>query len=355
MPADFIWQDQDEPHASRRKAILKVHPEVSKLTGVEWRTKYITVALSGLQIWLSYATLELSWPAYLLVAYVFGATLAQALFLAVHEISHNLAFKTGAYNRYLSYIANLPIVFPFSITFRGYHLEHHKFQGVDGVDTDIPSDLECKLVRGVVTKSVWASCQILAYALRPCLVRHQAITKWHVLNILTQLAFDAVVLHYWGWKPLACVTNNYLIRRPRPPPALSLSPSLLSLSLSPRFPPTFNPQVLRALHLPRRRAPPVRRPFHLGALRLPTPLNDTGDVLILRAAQRAHVERRLPQRAPRFPVRAVVAPPAAAQEYAHPPLPARTHAHTQSAVRISLSLSLARARAVLTRVASPSR
>ena len=149
------------------------------------------------------ATENVSWPVYLFVAYVFGATITQALFLAVHEIAHNLAFKTNAYNRILSYICNFPIVFPFSITFRGYHLEHHKHQGVDGIDTDIPSAFECSLVRGTVSKTVWACCQILAYALRPCLVRLQAIGKWHVGNIVTQLAYDAAVFYLFGWKPLA--------------------------------------------------------------------------------------------------------------------------------------------------------
>ena len=32
---DFLWDTKDEPHASRRKAILKAHPEVSQLMGPE--------------------------------------------------------------------------------------------------------------------------------------------------------------------------------------------------------------------------------------------------------------------------------------------------------------------------------
>ena len=92
-------------------------------------------------------------------------------------------------------------VFPFAVTFRGYHQEHHKYQGVDGVDTDIPCDFECKFVQGTGSKTVWATCQILAYALRPCIVRMQTITKWHVFNIISQLAFDAVMLKCCGVQP----------------------------------------------------------------------------------------------------------------------------------------------------------
>ena len=200
---DFFWSDQEEPHASRRKAILKAHPEVSKLQGPEWRTKYITCALVAAQVWLSWATTDLPWASYLFIAWAFGATITQALFLANHEIAHNLAFKTGAYNRALGFVANLPMVFPYSVAFRGYHIEHHKFQGVEGVDTDIPSNLECRLVRGTLSKIIWASCQILAYALRPCLIRLQTFTPTHLANFVVQIAFDLAIYHHWGWRPLA--------------------------------------------------------------------------------------------------------------------------------------------------------
>ena len=100
---DFYWDTTDEPHASRRKAILKAHPEVSALMGHEWKSKYLCIFLLVIpQIWLSWATQELSWPAYLAVAYVFGATITQALFLAIHELAHNLFFKTPQYNRYFA-------------------------------------------------------------------------------------------------------------------------------------------------------------------------------------------------------------------------------------------------------------
>ena len=200
---DFLWMYDEEPHTSRRKAIVKAHPEVSKLMGPEWKTKYITVGLVAAQTWLSYRTLSMSWPAYLATAYVFGATITQALFLAVHEIAHNLAFKAAWANRALGFVANLPICIPFSMAFRGYHLEHHKFQGQDGVDTDIPASAECALIKGIVLKCVWAQCQILTYALRPMMVRHQTFTKTHCVNLAVQLTYDAAILALLGWKPLA--------------------------------------------------------------------------------------------------------------------------------------------------------
>lgn len=52
------------------------------------------------------------------VAYVFGATANQNLFLAIHEISHNLAFRSAMANRLIAIFANLPIGIPYSASFR---------------------------------------------------------------------------------------------------------------------------------------------------------------------------------------------------------------------------------------------
>jgi len=200
---DFFWDTSDEPHASRRREIMKAHPEVKSLFGHEWRSKYYCTFLLVIpQIWLSWATQDLSWPAYLFVAYVFGATITQALFLAIHELAHNLFFKTPMANRIFAMAANWPIGIAYCVPFRGYHLEHHKWQGVDGIDTDIPSRFEGRFIRGPVSKTVWACCQILTYALRPMFIKAQDVTKYHIWNWVSQIAFDLTVYYFWGWKPL---------------------------------------------------------------------------------------------------------------------------------------------------------
>jgi sphingolipid delta-4 desaturase len=65
----------------------------------------------------------LSWP-FFLTAYFIGATSNQNLFLAIHEISHNLAFRKPIYNRLLAIFANLPIGIPYSAAFRVSHYVH---------------------------------------------------------------------------------------------------------------------------------------------------------------------------------------------------------------------------------------
>lgn len=56
------------------------------------------------------------------MAYVVGATANQNLFLAIHEISHNLAFRNAGLNRALAVFANLPIGLPYSASFRACFL-----------------------------------------------------------------------------------------------------------------------------------------------------------------------------------------------------------------------------------------
>ena len=49
-------------------------------------------------------------------------------FPGIHELAHSAGFGVNMpnANRALGIFANLPIGIPFSVAFKGYHLEHHK-------------------------------------------------------------------------------------------------------------------------------------------------------------------------------------------------------------------------------------
>lgn len=158
---DFLWSLTEEPHRSRRKAILKAHPEVSaevlafyrppncldsrralaivthappvrpqvtKLMGHEPLTKWVVLFVTLVQFSTAYYlrnTPFWSWKFWIL-AYVIGGTANQNTFLAVHEITHNLAFRGVRANRIFAILTNLPIGVPFAMMFKKYHIEHHK-------------------------------------------------------------------------------------------------------------------------------------------------------------------------------------------------------------------------------------
>ena len=100
-------------------------------------------------------THPLTWK-FMLIAYAVGGTANQNIFLSIHEITHNLAFKSIRANKLLAMAANLSIGVPYAMAFKGYHIEHHKFLGEDGIDTDLPSRLEAIVLNNVAGKTFFA-------------------------------------------------------------------------------------------------------------------------------------------------------------------------------------------------------
>lgn len=101
----------------------KTSSQVTKLCGPEPLTKYCVLVVVVLQICCAVSlrnTPIISIP-FLLTAYIVGATANQNLFLAIHEISHNLAFKAPLANRLFAVFANIPIGLPYSAAFRVSH------------------------------------------------------------------------------------------------------------------------------------------------------------------------------------------------------------------------------------------
>lgn len=136
-PSDFLWLMTEEPHRTRRMEILEAHPEVllatypscsrltrirqvTKLMGHEPLTKYVVLFVVALQVGIAIYlrhTPTLS-PLFLLCAYAIGGTANHNLFLAIHEITHNLAFRSVSPNKLLAIFANLPIGIPYSAAFK---------------------------------------------------------------------------------------------------------------------------------------------------------------------------------------------------------------------------------------------
>jgi hypothetical protein len=157
-PHDFLWIMTEEPHRSRRKAILKAHPEVRKLMGHTRATAPLVALVLAMQLTTALClrnTHPLSFK-FLLCAYAIGGTCNQNIFLAIHEITHNLAFKKILPNKLLAMVANLAIGVPYAMAFKGYHIEHHKFLGEDGIDTDLPSKFEAVVLNNVAGKTFFA-------------------------------------------------------------------------------------------------------------------------------------------------------------------------------------------------------
>jgi len=89
-----------------------LQPQVLKLVGPDVATAYWTLGFVSVQLFLSYTIKDLDWMYVIPVAATVGGLIAQSLTLAMHEISHNLAFRTQLPNLMLGIFANLPMGLP---------------------------------------------------------------------------------------------------------------------------------------------------------------------------------------------------------------------------------------------------
>ena len=225
---DFEWVYTQQPHVARRKIIMgkfcmmmtfyvtfyvtfliafhclfvEKYPEIKKLMGPDPHFKYIVSAMVIFQIVSCYFIAQLPWYWILLLAYCLGGVINHSLTLAIHDISHNVVFGNlyPLANRLFGMWANLPIGVPMSISFKKYHVEHHRFLAVDNWDTDLPTQWEGVFFRNIPLKILWLFLQPMFYSLRPFYVRPKPPSNLEILNTIVQVIFDLLILYFCGYK-----------------------------------------------------------------------------------------------------------------------------------------------------------
>ena len=149
-----------------------------------------------------YAVRDLSVPTLVFVTYIVSGTLNHSLFLAMHEVTHDLFFKSRLANRIFSHIVNLPMGVPASVYFKIYHNAHHTDLGEPGEDTDIPSVFEAEVFKGKLGRLVWLAMQSITYIFRPLFVKPLPVTSYLIVVSLIQYGFDVAIAYFFGWKSL---------------------------------------------------------------------------------------------------------------------------------------------------------
>ncbi|XP_041468243.1 sphingolipid delta(4)-desaturase DES1-like [Lytechinus variegatus] len=200
--SDFAWVYTDEPHFTRRKEMLKKYPEIKRLMGYDTNIANIMLAMVLVQVITSYLLRNESWMTIVIVGYCFGGVVNHSMTLALHEVGHNLAYGHARpmWNRIIGFIGNLVIGVPVSISFKRYHQDHHKYQGEDTLDPDIPSEWEGILFRKPFTKAIWMLLQPAFYAFRPFIKRPKVPSKLEVINLIVQLVFNAAIIYFFSLK-----------------------------------------------------------------------------------------------------------------------------------------------------------
>lgn len=186
----------------RRRKILEQYPQIKELYGYDNRSAYFCAFTIVTQFIIMFLVREWSVPALVLVTYIVSGTLNHSLFLAMHEVTHDLFFESRWVNRVFSHVINLPMGVPASAYFKTYHNSHHTDLGEIGEDTDIPSQFEASLFRGRLGRLIWLCCQSASYVVRPLIVKPLPLTKYALTASVVQYAFDFYIFYFFGWKAL---------------------------------------------------------------------------------------------------------------------------------------------------------
>ena len=92
---------------------------------LKWK---VAVAIA-VQVSMSWLVSGMAWGWMLVLAYTIGGIINHSMTLAMHEVSHNLAFVKPKWNRIFGMVTNLPLGLPAFVSFKRYHMEHHQYQG----------------------------------------------------------------------------------------------------------------------------------------------------------------------------------------------------------------------------------
>lgn len=197
---EFLYSNESEPHRKRTKELIKNHPEVRKLIGHNPVTFLLIVAIVSLQIALAYWLNSQPWWVIFGFAYLIGAFANHALYVFNHECAHNMVFKRRVPNILSGILTDLPTLVPGSTSFRLYHLKHHSFQGVYGLDADLPNRWEAKLIGNTPWgKMLWLLLFPVFQITRVYRLKEiKLLSGWTIANLSIVVLFDIFVYTLLG-------------------------------------------------------------------------------------------------------------------------------------------------------------
>ena len=202
---DFIRVSYADPHVLRARQILAAHPEVRELSGPTPSTALWVTALVVTQFAIGIALGRAPWFVWVPAAYFVGATIDHALWVLIHDCSHNLVFKRRTPNLLVALAANLPILLPGAMGFCKYHLLHHRHLGNPSFDADVPGEAESRAVGDVsIAKATWlALYPVVVGIIRPRRIKSVPfIDGWLAANFVVQIMATAAFVALFGWGPM---------------------------------------------------------------------------------------------------------------------------------------------------------
>lgn len=180
-------------HDERRERMLREHPALRSLTGPNRWTAVLIIVLAALQLSIGAVLARFPWWAAVIGALLVGTLVSHALGVLIHEATHDLVFTSPTANRIIAMVANIPLVFPAAMDFRGKHLKHHAHLGQpDGADTQAPQTWDFRFVTNGVRRFVW-------HAMGPILTHSDAPAQRPSLWLYVNVALNAAAMLAYTW------------------------------------------------------------------------------------------------------------------------------------------------------------
>ncbi|MGC8519064.1 MAG: fatty acid desaturase [Steroidobacteraceae bacterium] len=215
MKRDFAYTDAPPVHRLRGRAILAAHPEVAPLMGVNRLSALWIVGLVAVQWLAADAAAKAPWWLVIAGAWCLGAFLNHALYVLMHECTHNLVFKSPRLNKLAGLVCDFALVVPGALAFRKYHLYHHRYLGQYVMDPDIVSQTEAQLIgNGPLGKTLWVLLLAVSQALRPMKLKAlrgiPVWDRWMAANLIAQVIIDVLILMILGPRALTYLALSTL-------------------------------------------------------------------------------------------------------------------------------------------------
>ncbi len=192
------------PHPLRRRAILAAHPEVASLIGQDPWTAVITLGVVAGQTAIAAAFGYLGpsyWWATLLAAICAGAFANHAMFVVIHDATHNCIFKSNTLNKWAAILADLPNTLPTAMGFRCYHMKHHSHLGDYDYDADLPSHWEARFFgKSAIGKAAWLFIFPIFQVTRLGRLKGTVPmwSRWTFINLACVVLYDLTVAVCFG-------------------------------------------------------------------------------------------------------------------------------------------------------------
>jgi len=216
---DYVRLNEVQYHWKRKKEIAKSHPEVKQYFNKPYPLSAVyTVLMVAMIIYAGYMLKDASWWIIISVAYCLGAYPSHALWVMIHELTHDAVFKSKTLNKIFLCVANIAHLIPSAISFADKHKQHHAYLGETYEDPDLALPIEDAIFgHSKIGKAIWlflfpvsmtvrqALSPIYSVDPNPTPFRLTSLHFWILFNWIFILATDVLIYYLCDIKGVAFI------------------------------------------------------------------------------------------------------------------------------------------------------